>query len=178
MLAAKRHRRHESQQRFRFRLHMQEGQRRVLIFVAATVVAVVGVWLVLWLQGSVPPPGVRAELFKMSDRLADLQVVETQDGTRFQFGDLQFDACGVCARASESETGREARLAFCNVKYYRNCRLVLGGHRPAGPGFVYGEDDCSVVGERERKAFRDSHCFLVDEPRRCHDADRLFRVAS
>jgi lipid-A-disaccharide synthase-like uncharacterized protein len=68
---------------------MQKGQRRVLISVAATVVAVVGAWLMLWAAGAVPPPGERAEWFKMSDRLADLQVVETPGGARFQFGERQ-----------------------------------------------------------------------------------------
>ena len=61
----------------------------MLISVSATIVAVVGAWLVLWALGSVPPPGAQPGLFQMSDRLADLQVVETADGPRFQFGNEQ-----------------------------------------------------------------------------------------
>lgn len=68
---------------------MQKGQRRVLLFVIATVVIVVGSWLVLWALGAVPAPGKQVGIFQMSDRLADLQVVETADGLRFQFGDVQ-----------------------------------------------------------------------------------------
>ena len=68
---------------------MPNGRRRLLILIAATVVAVAGVWLVLWIAGAVPPPGQKDTLFNMSDRIADLQVVETTDGTRFQFGENQ-----------------------------------------------------------------------------------------
>ena len=68
---------------------MQQGQRKLLISVVATVIAVVGAWLVLWVFGAVPPPGQKVALFKMSDRLADLQVVDTANGLRFQFEDRQ-----------------------------------------------------------------------------------------
>ena len=68
---------------------MQRGRRKLLIFVAATVIAVVGAWLVLWALGAVPPPGQKVGMFKMSDRLADLQVVEAVDGLRFQFDGQQ-----------------------------------------------------------------------------------------
>ena len=66
---------------------MQPGQKRLLSLIAAIVLAVCGVWLGLYAAGAIPPPGSRDEAFKMSDRLADLEVVETPDGARFRFGD-------------------------------------------------------------------------------------------
>ncbi|MGK0185850.1 MAG: lipid-A-disaccharide synthase-like uncharacterized protein [Verrucomicrobiales bacterium] len=71
---------------------MQKGQRRVLQFVTATIVGVVGIWLTLWALGTVPPPGQQVGLFQMSDRLADLQVVDAPEGMRFQFEDQQLTA--------------------------------------------------------------------------------------
>lgn len=66
---------------------MLEAQRRVLIFVAATVFAVAGIWLALYARELVPPPGRPGAPFQMSDRIADLQVVTTADGPRFLFGE-------------------------------------------------------------------------------------------
>ncbi len=66
---------------------MQQGQRRLIALIAATVTVVAGVWLALYAAGAAPPPGGQVELFKMSDRLADLEVVETADGARYRFGD-------------------------------------------------------------------------------------------
>ena len=66
---------------------MLPRQRQLLILVAAVFMVVAAVWLALFAAGAIPPPGKRAELFMMSDRLADLETVETAEGLRYQFGD-------------------------------------------------------------------------------------------
>ncbi len=65
---------------------MQHGQRRLIAAIVAIFVTTGGIWLILFKTGAIPPPGKDAGLFKMSDRIADLQVVETPDGLRYQFG--------------------------------------------------------------------------------------------
>jgi lipid-A-disaccharide synthase-like uncharacterized protein len=66
---------------------MRLRQRRLLILVAAVFLVVGAVWLVLYAAGAIPSPGKRASLFNMSDRLADLQVVDTPEGARYRFGE-------------------------------------------------------------------------------------------
>ncbi|MFP6874769.1 MAG: lipid-A-disaccharide synthase N-terminal domain-containing protein [Verrucomicrobiales bacterium] len=66
---------------------MQHGQRRLIAAIAAIFVTIGGIWLILFTTGAIPPPGKSAGLFRMSDRIADLQVVETPGGLRYRFGE-------------------------------------------------------------------------------------------
>ena len=66
---------------------MHSRQRRLLIIVAAIFALVAAVWLALYAAGAVPPPGKGQGLFKMSDRLADLELVDTAEGPRYKFGE-------------------------------------------------------------------------------------------
>lgn len=63
------------------------SRQRLLLSVAAIFFVVAMVWLALYAAGAVPPPGKHGDLFKMSDRLADLEIIETPDGVRYRFDD-------------------------------------------------------------------------------------------
>ena len=60
--------------------------------VATVFLVVSALWLALYAAGAVPSPGKRTDLFNMSDRLADLEVVDTADGIRYRFGETLLTA--------------------------------------------------------------------------------------
>ena len=62
-------------------------RQHLIFFVAAIFFLVAALWLALYATGAIQSPGKGGELFKMSDRLADLEIVETPEGERYRFGD-------------------------------------------------------------------------------------------
>ncbi len=65
---------------------MTPAHRRLLAAVLLVAVLSAAAWLALYAAGLVPKPG-GGDHFRMSDRIADLEVERTADGPRFRFGD-------------------------------------------------------------------------------------------
>ena len=90
---------------------MNPGHKRLIVLVGTVFFVVGAIWLGLYAAGAVPPPGSSDEHFKMSDRLADLEVVETPDGKRFQFDDRQLTPDEFAAELLERRpTGKRGAL--------------------------------------------------------------------
>lgn len=96
---------------------MRPRQRRLLILVAVVFATVAALWLALYAAGAVPPPGASAELFKMSDRLADLHLVDTPEGPRYRFGEtlISADEFTEILRSRRPEGGRGWFYGALNV---------------------------------------------------------------
>ena len=93
---------------------MHPGQKRLLALVAAMVFTVAAAWLGLLATGAMDGSG---EHYKMSDRIADLEVVETPAGKRFQFEDEQLTPEEFAAEHLERRpTGKRGTVfRFLNI---------------------------------------------------------------
>ena len=61
-------------------------RQHLIFFVAAIFFLVAALWLALYATGAIQSPGKGGELFKMSDRLADLEIVEDRSLLALQVG--------------------------------------------------------------------------------------------
>ena len=68
------------------------SRQRLLLSVTAIFLVVAGLWLALYAAGAISPPGKETDLFHMSDRLADLEIVDTAEGVRYRFEDTLLSA--------------------------------------------------------------------------------------
>ena len=121
---------------------MQRRQIRVLVLIAAIAFGVGGTWLALYALGVVPSPGARQEIFRMSDRLADLECV---------------------ARACLTPISRNARFVACRRYEFRGARALRSEYawrkrvqeQPVRPGTLRQDQHTVAVGSLRRRALVD-----------------------
>lgn len=102
---------------------MQQGQRKLITLIGVTIFVVVAAWLGLYAAGVVPAPGSKTDLFKLSDRLADLEVIETADGLRYDFDDELLTAEEFTARLYERHPGGKRGTIFSLLNITGNASL-------------------------------------------------------